>query len=53
MGKNEVIEGERIYYFDNKPFKVKLILDAYIKFSREELYTIPIWVKLSGLDFKY
>lgn len=22
-------------------------------FSREELYTVPIWIKLSGLDFKY
>ncbi|XP_060182858.1 uncharacterized protein LOC132612786 [Lycium barbarum] len=22
-------------------------------FSREELYTVPIWIKLPGLDFKY
>lgn len=26
---------------------------ADMKFTREELFSIPIWVKLLGLDFKY
>ncbi|XP_070046129.1 uncharacterized protein [Nicotiana tomentosiformis] len=24
-----------------------------MEFTREELYTVPIWVRMSGLDFKY
>lgn len=24
-----------------------------MEFTREELLTLPIWVKMSGLDFKY
>ncbi|KAH0657386.1 hypothetical protein KY289_026134 [Solanum tuberosum] len=50
-GKNVVIQGG-IYHFDNKPFIVK-VWQPDMKFTREELYTVPIWVKLPGLDFKY
>lgn len=50
-GKNEIIQGV-IYHFDNKPFIVKA-WNADMEFTREELFSVPIWVKLSGLDFKY
>uniref|UniRef100_A0A0V0HUD6 Putative ovule protein n=1 Tax=Solanum chacoense TaxID=4108 RepID=A0A0V0HUD6_SOLCH len=50
-GKNEAIQGG-IYHFDNKPFIVKAWNDD-MEFTREELYTVPIWVILPGLDFKY
>ncbi|XP_060211616.1 uncharacterized protein LOC132639151 [Lycium barbarum] len=50
-GKNEVIQGG-IYHFDNKPLIVKA-WDADMDFSREELYSVPIWIKLPALDFKY
>ncbi|XP_070038280.1 uncharacterized protein [Nicotiana tomentosiformis] len=51
LGKNEVIQGG-IYHFDNKTFIVKA-WSPDMKFIREELCTVPIWVKLPGLDFKY
>ncbi|KAF3681641.1 hypothetical protein FXO37_02819 [Capsicum annuum] len=50
-GKEEVLQGG-IYHFDNKPLIVKA-WHPYMEFTREELYTVPIWVKLPGLDFKY
>lgn len=51
IGENKVIQGG-IYHFDNKPFIVKA-WTADMEFTRDELYTVPIWVKLPGLDFKY
>lgn len=51
VGKNDVLQGG-IYHFDNKPFIVKA-WNLYMEFSRDELYTVPIWVKLPGLEFKY
>ncbi|XP_070037054.1 uncharacterized protein [Nicotiana tomentosiformis] len=51
MGENEMLQGG-IYRFDNKPFIVKA-WDPNMEFNREELYSVPIWVKLLGLDFKY
>lgn len=51
IGKNEVIQGG-IYHFDNKPFIVKAWTPD-MEFTREELLTVPIWVKLPVLDFKY
>lgn len=51
VGRDLVIQ-EGIYHFDNK----LLIVKAYtpdLEFSREELYTVTIWVKKPGLDFKY
>ncbi|XP_060217031.1 uncharacterized protein LOC132644453 [Lycium barbarum] len=50
-GKNEVIHGG-IYHFDNKPLIVKL-WSTDMEFTRDELYSVPIWIKLPGLDFKY
>ncbi|XP_059310342.1 uncharacterized protein LOC132061578 [Lycium ferocissimum] len=50
-GKNEVIQGS-IYHFDNKPLIVKA-WDTDMEFNRDELYSVPIWLKLPGLDFKY
>ncbi|XP_060183323.1 uncharacterized protein LOC132613322 [Lycium barbarum] len=50
-GKNEVLQGG-IYHFDNKPFIVKA-WNEDMEFTREELYTVPIWVTFLGLDFKY
>ncbi|KAH0738394.1 hypothetical protein KY290_037099 [Solanum tuberosum] len=49
--KNEVLQGG-IYHFDNKPFIVKA-WSPDMKFTREEPYTVPIWIKLPGVDFKY
>ncbi|XP_019244532.1 PREDICTED: uncharacterized protein LOC109224406 [Nicotiana attenuata] len=51
MGKNEVLQGG-IYHFDNKSFIVKA-WNVDMEFTKEELYTVPIWIKLPGLDFKY
>lgn len=51
IGKNDVIQGG-IYHFDNKPLIVKF-WEPDTKFTREALYTVPIWVKLPGLNFKY
>ncbi|XP_059293843.1 uncharacterized protein LOC132046996 isoform X1 [Lycium ferocissimum] len=51
IGKNEVLQGG-IYHFDNKSFIVKA-WNPDMEFIIEELYTVPIWVKLPGLDFKY
>ncbi|KAH0652507.1 hypothetical protein KY289_030185 [Solanum tuberosum] len=48
MGKDEVLQGG-IYHFDNKPLIVKA-WSPDMEFTREELYTVPIWVKLLGLD---
>lgn len=50
-GKDEVLHGE-IYHFDNKPLIVKEWVPE-IDFSKEELYSVLIWVKLPGLEFKY
>ncbi|KAH0636704.1 hypothetical protein KY289_036619 [Solanum tuberosum] len=50
-GKNEVLRGG-IYHFDNKPFIVKA-WSPDMEFTREEPYTVPIWIKLPGVDFKY
>ncbi|KAG5619842.1 hypothetical protein H5410_005060 [Solanum commersonii] len=51
LGKNEVIQGG-IYHFDSKPFIVKA-WNPDMDFTREELHTVPIWIKFPGLDFKY
>ncbi|XP_070006789.1 uncharacterized protein [Nicotiana sylvestris] len=51
LEKNKAIQGG-IYHFDNKPFIVKAWCPN-IEFTREELYTMQIWIKLPGLDFKY
>uniref|UniRef100_A0A3Q7IE72 Uncharacterized protein n=1 Tax=Solanum lycopersicum TaxID=4081 RepID=A0A3Q7IE72_SOLLC len=48
-GKNEIIQGG-ICLFDNKPFIVKAS-NKDMEFSREELLTVPIWVKLPGPNF--
>ncbi|XP_070044841.1 uncharacterized protein [Nicotiana tomentosiformis] len=48
---NEVLQGG-IYHFDNKPFIVKQ-WNQDMEFSREELHSVPIWIRLPGLDFKY
>ncbi|KAM3232111.1 hypothetical protein P3S67_009337 [Capsicum chacoense] len=48
---DEVLQGG-IYHFDNKPLIVKA-WSSEMEFTREELYTVPIWVKLPGLEFKY
>ncbi|KAM3374832.1 hypothetical protein P3S68_013546 [Capsicum galapagoense] len=50
-GKQQVLQGG-IYHFDNKPFIVKEWTPE-LEFTREELLTVPIWIKFSGLDFKY
>ncbi|XP_019237195.1 PREDICTED: uncharacterized protein LOC109217410 [Nicotiana attenuata] len=51
IGKQEVIEGG-IYHFDNKPLIVKGWTPE-LEFTKEELLTVPIWIKLPDLDFKY
>ncbi|KAM3246825.1 hypothetical protein P3L10_008592 [Capsicum annuum] len=48
---DEVLQGG-IYHFNNKPLVVKA-WSLKIEFTREELYTVPILVKLPGLEFKY
>ncbi|KAM3252600.1 hypothetical protein P3L10_006670 [Capsicum annuum] len=50
-GKNEVLQGG-IFHFDNKPFIVKA-WNEDMDFTREELRTVPIWVKFPALNFKY
>ncbi|PHU15324.1 hypothetical protein BC332_16529 [Capsicum chinense] len=50
-GKQQVLQGG-IYHFDNKPFIVKEWTPE-LEFTREELLTVLIWIKFSGLDFKY
>lgn len=49
--KNEVIQ-DGIYHFDSKPFIVKA-WSPDMEFTRVKLLTLPIWVKMPGLDFKY
>lgn len=51
VGKNDVIQGG-IYSFDNKPLIVK-VWTPDMEFSREELQSVPIWIKLACLDLKY
>uniref|UniRef100_M1APX6 Uncharacterized protein n=1 Tax=Solanum tuberosum TaxID=4113 RepID=M1APX6_SOLTU len=51
QGKIDALQGE-IYHFDNKTYIVKA-WSPEIEFSKEELMTIPIWIKLHGLDFTY
>lgn len=48
--KNKVLQSE-IYHFDNKPFIVNA-WNPNMEFTREELYTVSIWIKLPSLDFK-
>lgn len=50
-GKNKVFQ-RGIFHFDNKTFIVKA-WNKEIVFTWEELRTVPIWVKLTALDFKY
>ncbi|KAM3308578.1 hypothetical protein P3S67_010322 [Capsicum chacoense] len=50
-GMNEVLR-EGIYHFDNKPLIVKAWHED-MEFTKDELYIVPIWVKLPGLEFKY
>ncbi|KAF3635657.1 putative ataxin-10-like isoform X1 [Capsicum annuum] len=47
-GQNEVVQG-CIFHFDNKSFIVKA-WSLEIEFTRDELHTVPIWRRLSGLD---
>lgn len=49
--KQEVLQGG-IYHFDNKPFIVNEWMPE-LEFTREELSTVPIWIKFPRLDFKY
>lgn len=49
--KNEVIQ-DGIYNFNSKPFIVKA-WNYKMDIPREKLYTVPIWIKFPGLDFKY
>nr|XP_009601039.1 uncharacterized protein LOC104096382 [Nicotiana tomentosiformis] len=49
--KNDVIQ-DGIYHFDNKPFIVKS-WNPEMEFTRDELNTVPIWIRFPGLDFKY
>lgn len=51
VGMNNIIQGG-IYHFDNKPFIMKA-WSLEMEFTREELHTVPIWIKSPGLDFKY
>ncbi|XP_019252859.1 PREDICTED: uncharacterized protein LOC109231671 [Nicotiana attenuata] len=51
VGKNDVIQ-EGIFHFDNEPFIVKAWI-ADMEFSKDELFTVPIWIRLLGLEFKY
>lgn len=51
VGKNDVIQTG-IYHFDSKPFIVKAWSPG-MDFSKEELHTVPIWIKFPGMDFKY
>lgn len=51
IGQHEVIQAG-IYHLDSKPFIVKA-WHADMDFSREELHTVPTWIKLPRLDFKY
>ncbi|KAM3290757.1 hypothetical protein P3S67_019046 [Capsicum chacoense] len=51
IGKQEVLQGG-IYHFDNKPLIVKE-WSPKLEFTKEELETIPIWIKFPELDFKY
>lgn len=41
-----------IYNFDSKPFIVKAWTPE-MEFSRQELYTVSIWVNFPCLDFKF
>ncbi|KAF3660918.1 hypothetical protein FXO38_11988 [Capsicum annuum] len=50
-GKNEAVQGG-IFHFDNKPFIVKA-WSHEMEFTRDELLTVPIWIRFPGLDFKY
>lgn len=45
VGMNEVLQGG-IYHFDRKPFIVKA-WSPYMEFTRQELHTVPIWVKFT------
>lgn len=51
IGKQKVIQGG-IYHFDNKPFIVKAWTPD-LEFTKEELLTVPIWIKFSSINFKY
>lgn len=49
-GKEEVLQGG-IHHFDNKPFIMKACTPE-MDFSKEDLFSVPIWIKLPVLDFK-
>lgn len=49
--KNEVLQGG-IYHFNNKPLIVKEWM-LEMDFSKEKLSSVPIWIRLPGLEFKY
>ncbi|KAM3319394.1 hypothetical protein P3S67_006594 [Capsicum chacoense] len=51
LGKQNVLQGG-IYHFDNKSFIAKEWAHE-LKFTKEELKTVPIWVKFPDLNFKY
>ncbi|PHU02607.1 hypothetical protein BC332_27858 [Capsicum chinense] len=48
--QNEVVQG-CMFHFDNKSFIVKA-WSLEIEFTRDEVHTVPIWIRLSGFDFK-
>ncbi|KAM3382619.1 hypothetical protein P3S68_008194 [Capsicum galapagoense] len=50
-GKNKVVQ-KGIFHFDNKPFNVKA-WSLEIKFTRNELLIVLIWIEFPGLGFKY
>ncbi|KAM3321284.1 hypothetical protein P3S67_008486 [Capsicum chacoense] len=50
-GMSEVLR-EGIYHFENKPLIVKAWHED-MEFTKDEWYTVPIWVKLPGFEFKY
>lgn len=51
IGKYDFAQGG-IYHFDNKPFIVKA-WSPDMEFMRDELHSVPVWVKLPCVDFKY
>ncbi|KAF3622172.1 Low affinity sulfate transporter 3 [Capsicum annuum] len=48
--QNEVVQG-CMFHFDNKSFIVKA-WSLEIEFTRDEVHIVPIWIRLSGFDFK-
>lgn len=50
-GKEEVLD-EGIYHLNSKPLIVRAWTPK-MDFSKDELWFVPIWIKMSGLEFKY